>query len=63
MQAGSGRGKLVMKNWQRSIGCEKAAAALGSVQLGLGPKRRRESNVVETFLNAGDAYERTSAIT
>ena len=52
-----------MKNWQRSTGCEKAANALGSVQLGLGPKRRRESNVLGTFRKAGDAYERTIAIT
>ena len=52
-----------MKNWQRSIGCEQAANALGSVQLGLGPKRQRESNDLETFLHAGDAYERTIAIT
>jgi hypothetical protein len=63
VKADNGHGKLVMKNWQRSTGCEKAANALGSVQLGLGPKRRRESNVLGTFRKAGDAYERTIAIT
>ena len=52
-----------MNSWQRSIGCEQAANALGSVQLGLGPQRQSESNDLGTFLKAGDAYERTIAIT